>query len=334
MGAYDQAIATAQRALALATASGEVVLQGLANVRLGEAYHAQGDYRRAIDCYGRTVACLDGTRRRERFGLGYLPSVLVRAFLAWCHAELGTFAEGRALGDEGLRIAKSVAHPASLMNALWGIGLLALLQGDLPRALPQLERAIGICQEADLPAFFPRVAARWPNYRHVTMWGAIAADIDKESREKMDTIVTVKDMQQRLRELLQRAAQGERVIIRQQGKPSLALIKIDESDQQQTLPGQEIDAQRQHLECVAGKLRKRFQLSPTQQRRIEILGQKSKQGTLTEAERTELFQLLHTLEELSRQKAQALIPNSRELMMSCQNAAQTPWYSQRRRSSS
>jgi prevent-host-death family protein len=138
------------------------------------------------------------------------------------------------------------------------------------------------------------------------MWGAIAADIDEESREKMDTIVTVKDMQQRLRELLQRAAQGERVIIRQQGKPSLALIKIDESDQQQTLPGQEIDAQRQHLERAAGKLRKRFQLSPTQQRRIEILGQKNKQGTLTEAERTELFQLLHTLEELSRQKAQAL----------------------------
>jgi hypothetical protein len=61
-----------------------------------------------------------------------------------------------------------------------------------------------------------------------------------------------------------------------------------------------------HLERAAGKLRKRFQLSPTQQRRIEILGQKSKQGTLTEAERTELFQLLHTLEELSRQKAQAL----------------------------
>jgi tetratricopeptide (TPR) repeat protein len=105
------------------------------------------------------VACLDGERRRERFGLGFLPAVLSRAFLAWCHAELGTFTEGRDLGDEGLQIAEAVAHPASLMNALWGIGLLDLLQGDLPRALPQLERAIDICQDADLPAFFPRVAA-------------------------------------------------------------------------------------------------------------------------------------------------------------------------------
>jgi prevent-host-death family protein len=133
-----------------------------------------------------------------------------------------------------------------------------------------------------------------------------AAVIDEESRDKMDTIVTVQDMQQRLSELLQRAAQGERVIIRQQGQPSLALMKLNESDELTTLPGQETGTRRQHLERAAGKLRRRFRLSPAQQRRLESLGQKNKQGTLTEAERTELFQLLHTLEELSRQKAQAL----------------------------
>ena len=82
-----------------------------------------------------------------------------RAYLAWCHAELGTFAEGRALGEEGLRIAEAVDHPGSLMLASWGIGLLALRQGDLPRALPLLERAVGICQDADLPLYFPLMAA-------------------------------------------------------------------------------------------------------------------------------------------------------------------------------
>ena len=39
--------------------------------------------------------------------------------------------------------------------ACWGIGLLSLHQGDLPRALPLLERAVGICQDADLPVYFP-----------------------------------------------------------------------------------------------------------------------------------------------------------------------------------
>jgi tetratricopeptide (TPR) repeat protein len=45
------------------------------------------------------------------------------------------------------------------MFASWGIGLLCLRQGDLPRALPRLERAMSICQDANLPLFFPLMAA-------------------------------------------------------------------------------------------------------------------------------------------------------------------------------
>jgi class 3 adenylate cyclase/tetratricopeptide (TPR) repeat protein len=159
IGAYDQALAAAQRALALATASGEVVLHARATYYLGLTYQAQGDYRRAIDCFGQTVASLEGARRFERFGQVFLPSVDSRANLAACHAELGMFAEGSALGEEGRRIAEAVDHPGSLMYAYYGIGLLALHQGDLPSALPRLERALGICQDADLPFFFPRTAA-------------------------------------------------------------------------------------------------------------------------------------------------------------------------------
>jgi class 3 adenylate cyclase/tetratricopeptide (TPR) repeat protein len=158
-GAYDQSIATGQRVLALAMADGDVVLQAQANLRLGLPYGAQGDYPRAIDYLGQSLAFFEGARSRERFGQVHLPAVLSRAHLAWWYAELGMFAEGRAFGDEGLRIAEAVAHPGSLMIASWGMGLLALRQGDLHRALPLLERAIGICQDADLPAYSPRVAA-------------------------------------------------------------------------------------------------------------------------------------------------------------------------------
>jgi tetratricopeptide (TPR) repeat protein len=150
MGAHDQAIAAGQRALALATASGEVVLQALAYYFLGFTYWLQGDYHRAVDYSRKTVASLDGARRRERFGLPHLPAVLSRATLAACHAELGIFAEGFAFGEEGYRIAEEDGRPGSLMVASWGAGLLALRQGDLLRALPLLERAMGLCQEADL----------------------------------------------------------------------------------------------------------------------------------------------------------------------------------------
>ena len=158
-GAYDQAIAAAQRVLAFATAGRDAVLHARANFYRGVAYEAQTDYRQAIDCFGQTVAALDGARRHERFGQATLPSVVSRANSAGCHAELGMFAEGRALGEEGLRIAEAAAHPASLMIAFWGMGLLALRQGDLPEALPRLERAVGLCQDADLPHYFARMAA-------------------------------------------------------------------------------------------------------------------------------------------------------------------------------
>jgi class 3 adenylate cyclase/tetratricopeptide (TPR) repeat protein len=158
VGAHEQAITTAQRALALTTADGAGVFQALANLYLGGAYQAQGAYRRAIHCLGQTVAFLDRARGHEHFGQVYLPAVTSRGRLAMCHAELGMFAEGRVLGDEGLEIAEVAAHPGSLMWALWWVGSIALCQGDLPRALPRLERARALCQEVDIPLFFPAMA--------------------------------------------------------------------------------------------------------------------------------------------------------------------------------
>jgi tetratricopeptide (TPR) repeat protein len=158
-GAYVQSSAAAQRVLTLAAANGEIVLHALANHYLGRVYEAQGDYRQAIDCFRQTMASLDGAQGRERFGQVILPAVSSRTVLVVCHAELGAFAEGRAVGEEGLRIAEAVDHLASLMYASLALGLLALYQGDLHGALPMLERAIGICQEANLRFYFPWIAA-------------------------------------------------------------------------------------------------------------------------------------------------------------------------------
>ena len=87
------------------------------------------------------------------------PAVFSRAILAWCHAELGMFAEGAVLGEEGRQIAETLAHRVSFMWTYYGIGMVSLCQGDLRRAIPQLERAVSICHEFDLPAYFARMAA-------------------------------------------------------------------------------------------------------------------------------------------------------------------------------
>jgi class 3 adenylate cyclase/tetratricopeptide (TPR) repeat protein len=158
VAAHDQAITAGQRALTLATAVGDVILHALTYLNLGTSYQFQGDYRRAIHSLEQTVAFFDRARGSERLGLPILPAVRSRARLAACHAELGRFTEGRALAEEGLQIAEVVVHPGSFIWAYYGIGLLSLRQGDLPRALPPLERAVSLCQDMDSPYFFPLMA--------------------------------------------------------------------------------------------------------------------------------------------------------------------------------
>jgi len=69
------------------------------------------------------------------------------------------FAEGAVLGEEGLQMAETLAHRVSFLWPYYGRGMMSLWQGDLRKALPQLERAVSICHELDLPAYVPRMAA-------------------------------------------------------------------------------------------------------------------------------------------------------------------------------
>jgi DNA-binding winged helix-turn-helix (wHTH) protein/tetratricopeptide (TPR) repeat protein len=158
MGAYDDAVAAAERALALAEARPDVAPRVLANLHLGIAFQAQGEYRRAIACLARNVAALDHARSHTRFG-ELVPAVFTPAYLAACHAELGAFAEGRAAADAALRVAEAVQHPMSRAFASWGAGLLALHQGDPSRAISVLEPIVDLHQDIDRPAWFPMLAA-------------------------------------------------------------------------------------------------------------------------------------------------------------------------------
>src|SRR5262249_44938170 len=91
----------------------------------------------------------------ERFGLPILPAGLSRGYMAACLAELGDFAEGTGIGEEAVRLAEAVAHPISIVLALFLVGLAYRRQGVLQKAIPMLERSLALCQSADLPMQFP-----------------------------------------------------------------------------------------------------------------------------------------------------------------------------------
>lgn len=156
-GDHDRAVEAGQRALSIATGIRDFALQASANYYLGEAYHVLGDYRRAADFLRRNVERFEGDLIHERFGMAGPHSVISRAWLVMCLAELGEFPEGIVRGEEGLRIAEAVDQPFSVALASYAVGSLSLRKGDLIRAISLLERALPLCQS--VPYYFPWIAS-------------------------------------------------------------------------------------------------------------------------------------------------------------------------------
>ena len=159
LGDYDNAIESGQRSLAIAMALGDFLLQVMANVFLGQVYHAVGEYRRAIDFLRQSVASLKGDLRYERSHGGYSPAVASHARLVWCLADLGAFTEGIPLGEEGIRIAEVVDTPYERITAYCAVGYLWLRKGDLSKAISILEKGLHLCQVAHIRNWLPRIAS-------------------------------------------------------------------------------------------------------------------------------------------------------------------------------
>jgi tetratricopeptide (TPR) repeat protein len=86
-------------------------------------------------------------------------SVNMRQYLGWSLAEVGAFAEGSTWAEEALRIAEAAEVTVSRVMAYLAMGLVALRQGELDRAIAVLERGLGLCQSANLQFWFPRVGS-------------------------------------------------------------------------------------------------------------------------------------------------------------------------------
>jgi class 3 adenylate cyclase/tetratricopeptide (TPR) repeat protein len=158
-GDYVRAIEVGQRDLAVAAGFKNFDLSIVTHLRLGEVYHALGDYPRATDLFRFAIAALQGDLERERCGMAGLPSVFARAWLAWCLAELGDFPEGIIQGEEAVAIAESADDAYSRVLAAWGLGTLHVVRGDAERAIAVLERALVVTRMSGHALLFPFVAS-------------------------------------------------------------------------------------------------------------------------------------------------------------------------------
>jgi tetratricopeptide (TPR) repeat protein len=154
-GEPDHALASGQRALAIAADLGDVGLTVTAQNYLGLVYRSLGDYRRALDYFQKNVVCLHGELLHERFSLPGLASVLSRSWVTHCLAECGAFAEGMAPAEEAVRIAEAADHPYSRVLAYLAVTSRLLRKGDFQQAIPVLERALDLAQVAHLRIAIP-----------------------------------------------------------------------------------------------------------------------------------------------------------------------------------
>jgi tetratricopeptide (TPR) repeat protein len=158
LGRYSESAAAGERAVSVAEQLSDLPLQVVTNLPLGLTHHTRGDYRRAMEYFRWNTTRLEGERARERFGMFVLPAAFARSFIAWGLAELGEFADAYGVGEDALRIAEEAEHPFSCGYAHLGLGVVALRQGNLRRALRSFERAMAAGAFADSPVGFAYVA--------------------------------------------------------------------------------------------------------------------------------------------------------------------------------
>jgi tetratricopeptide (TPR) repeat protein len=125
----------------------------VANGFLGSVYYSLGDYRRAIDVLRQAIASLTGELLYKRSRTTIADSVRARAWLVYCLEELGEFAEGRAWGEDAIRIASAAANPSNAIFSQFRLGHLLLRHGDLEHAIAVLEYARARCRAADIPLY-------------------------------------------------------------------------------------------------------------------------------------------------------------------------------------
>jgi class 3 adenylate cyclase/tetratricopeptide (TPR) repeat protein len=168
MGDYDRALDAGQRAVALATATGNREGLNEANFFIAQVHFNLGNFRQAIEFYRTLMEALDVdaiTKTVERGGprrallIRIFPALLGRTQLAVCLAELGDFPEGFYYGEQALRIAEHLDHAYANTAADSGVGRLYLSKGEFDQAIRCLERGLSACQTAEIPELVPFVGA-------------------------------------------------------------------------------------------------------------------------------------------------------------------------------
>jgi len=156
LGHYDEAMAAARRALAIATELRDERLEATANLFVGQIYYQQGELTAATALLRRVV---DHSAPGQRLGVAGL-TVAARLILCWCLAKLGRFDESIASAREAEDLARERGRPSSLVAAYLGLIIPHLYKGDVPEAIAVGEKAVALCETIEAPVLLPMIQSQ------------------------------------------------------------------------------------------------------------------------------------------------------------------------------
>jgi tetratricopeptide (TPR) repeat protein len=159
MRQFEPALAYGQRTHAIAAALGDVDLQAWATYDLGQISLHLGDYRQAIVYLQQTLTALRGQPYDPSYRAPAQLSIQAHVHLVQCCSQVGAFAAGVGHGDAARQIAAAGARPYERAAVDSRVGALYLAPGTLHLAIPLLERAVAVSQDATIPVLYPGAAA-------------------------------------------------------------------------------------------------------------------------------------------------------------------------------
>jgi len=156
LGNYDEALASARRALTIATELGDDGLAATVNLFVGQIYYPLGELTAATELLQRAV---HHGAPGQRLGVAGR-TVAARLILCWCLSSLGRFDEGVVCGREAMGVAKASGRSSSLVAAYLGLVIPYAYSGEFPEAIELGEQALELCETIDAALLLPMVQAQ------------------------------------------------------------------------------------------------------------------------------------------------------------------------------
>ena len=145
IGQQRRAIEFGETAIDLARQCGDRVVLGESLFRVGQSYHALGEYRQAISLLELGLEFNADELSHDRHNLSIIPSVLNRTWLAIALSECGDFSAAMTHAKRALEIAEGAEHQLSEMLGWFSNGYVLSRKGEILGAVGALERSLELC---------------------------------------------------------------------------------------------------------------------------------------------------------------------------------------------